>query len=79
MFQSTLDDVFSESLKSTDCVAILYNCLKNVEKQVKEIYQISETTKESQIKGELQLVEMVESVKYINEKFDEDEKERKEK
>ena len=31
-------DAFTESLKSTSCVEILFNCLKNVEKQIKEIF-----------------------------------------
>ena len=32
------DDVFAESLKSPACVEIIFNCLKNVEKQMTEIF-----------------------------------------
>ena len=32
------DDVFAESLKSPACVEITFNCLKNVEKQMTEIF-----------------------------------------
>ena len=37
------DEVFTESLKSPDCVNILFSCIKNVER---EITQIFENTKE---------------------------------
>ena len=29
-----VNDIFSERLSSPDCVAILVNCIKNVEKQI---------------------------------------------
>ena len=29
-----VDDIFVERLSSSDCVAILVNCIKNVEKQI---------------------------------------------
>ena len=32
------DDVFTEGVSSLDCVKILYNCIKNVEKQIQGIY-----------------------------------------
>ena len=32
------DDVFIERLSSPDCVKILYNCIKNVEKQIQGIH-----------------------------------------
>ena len=58
------DEVFSE---------------ENLVKQVAEIYQISNTTKTSQIKGEEQLNDVLETVKSINAKFDEFEKDKKKK
>ena len=30
-------DIFTEGLKSEDCVAILYNCMKNIESKMKEL------------------------------------------
>ena len=34
------DNVFGESLKSPVCAEILFNCLRNVEKEMKEIQRI---------------------------------------
>ena len=31
------DDIFNDILNSPDCVAILFNCLKNLESKMKEI------------------------------------------
>ena len=72
-------DVFAEGLKSPECVTILFNCLQNLEKQVKEIHEISKDTKDSQIKGEKQLKDLSEAINFINEKFEEYEKDRREK
>ena len=44
-------DVFTESLKSEDCVAILYSCMKKLIKKMKKVIQMCEKTKDSQIKG----------------------------
>ena len=37
----TPGDVFEESLKSEDCVKILLNCLRNLEKEVKDILKLA--------------------------------------
>ena len=74
---STLDDVFAEGLKNNDCVLILANCLRNLEKQVQETFVAAKETKDSQIKGELSLTEVVKSMEHKNAKFEEYEKERK--
>ena len=39
-------DVFEESLKSGDCVKILFNCMQNIEKQVKELFLLAQENKE---------------------------------
>ena len=39
------DEVFTESLKSLDCGSILFSCIKNVEKQITQIF---ENTREMQ-------------------------------
>ena len=49
------DDIFTESLNSPDYVAILFNCLKNLESKMKDISVSSKKTTASQIKGEKQL------------------------
>ena len=33
-----VDDIFMEILSSPDCVAILFNCTKNVESKIAEIF-----------------------------------------
>ena len=35
------DDVFSQGLKSPECVKILFNCLQNLETKMKSIKEIS--------------------------------------
>ena len=71
-------EVFEEALKSDDCVAILWNCMKNLEEKMNELFQITSSVKDSQIKGELQLNDLNEAVNFISTKFDDSEKERKE-
>ena len=66
-----LSDVFAESLKSTSCVEILFNCLKNVEKQIKEIFVLIISTQEQQIKYERQLNDLRDTVQFISDKFKE--------
>ena len=74
---STLDDVFAEGLKNNECVLILANCLRNLEKQVKETFSEAKEIKESQIKGESSLNEVVKAIENINARFEEYEIERK--
>ena len=64
-----VDNIFPEGL-SSDCVAILVNCIKNMEKQSAEIFAKTEETKNSQIKGEQHLMEIHKTVTLISEKFD---------
>ena len=73
------NEVFKEGLESEDCVKILCNCMKNMETEMKRLFSLVETSKESQIKGESQLTELNKAVSYINDRFDEYERERKEK
>ena len=49
------DDDCAESLRSPSCVKILFRCLRNVEKQMKDIFVLAKSTQEQQIKGERQL------------------------
>ena len=73
----TPGDVFEESLKSEDCVKILLSCLRNLEKEVKDIHKLA-LSNNNQIKGEKQLADLSESIKFMSDKFDEFEKERQE-
>ena len=63
----------------SDCKEILFNCLKNLEAKVMEIYEQGNENKNMHIKGEKQLVVPAESVKFMTSKFDELKKNRKEK
>ena len=72
-------DGFNEDIDSSGCREILFNCLKNLEAKVMEIYEQGNENKNMHIKGEKQLVDLAESVKFMTSKFDELEKDRKEK
>ena len=74
-----VDGIFTTSMDSPECLQILFNCLQNVAKNVKEIHDMQKKTQSSQIKGELQLKELSEAVEFITKKFDQYETERKEK
>ena len=72
--------VFTTSMDSPECLQILFNCLQNVEKVVRRYMKCFESfTQSSQIKGELQLKDLSEAVKFITKKIDQYETERKEK
>ena len=71
------DDIFTKTLNSPDCVAILFNCLKNLESKMKEISVFSKETTASQIKGEKEMSDLTNFVQLISDKFDEYEKDRK--
>ena len=72
-------DVFGEELNSQDCVAILYSCMKDLEKQLKEIFILNKNMNERQIKGEGQLIELTKSVEHLNGSFEKLEKDMAEK
>ena len=46
------DKVCAECLKSPLCVEIHFNCLRNAEKQMKEIFVFAKSTQEQQIKND---------------------------
>ena len=72
-------DVFNEGIDLSGCKEILFNCLKNLEAKVMGIYEQGNENKNMHIKGENQLVELAESVKFMTSKFDELDKDRNEK
>ena len=73
------EDPFTEGLKSLECLSILMNFIQNLEKQVGQIFRMLEKTEDRQIKGEYQLTDLAKGVELINQKFDEYEKDRREK
>ena len=72
----TPGDAFGESLKSEDCLKILLSCLRNLEKDMKDIHKMALSNNNNQIKGEKQLADLSESIKFMSDKFEEFEKER---
>ena len=67
------DEVFTESLKPPDCVNILFSCIKNVEREITQIFENTKEFKEGQIKGKKHLAELTEAVDFISNKFEEHE------
>ena len=65
------DDVFSQELKSSEYLNILFNCLQKLETEMKSIKEISLATKDRQIKGTEQLNDMDKAINFINEKLGE--------
>ena len=55
------------------------NCVQNLEKQVGQMFKMLEKTEDRQIKGECQLTDLAKGVEFITQKFDEYEKDRREK
>ena len=47
-----VDSVFTNSIDSPECLQMLFNCLRNVEKNIKEMREMQEKTQSSQFKGE---------------------------
>ena len=56
-------DVFNKGIDSSGCREILFNCLKNLEVKVMEIYEQGNENKNMHIKGEKQLFDQAESAK----------------
>ena len=67
----SLDYIFTEDMKSPECLHILVSCIKNIEAKIKEIWEMNQVTQYNQIKGECQLRDLVKSIEFYNEKFDE--------
>ena len=73
------DNVFAERLKSPARVEILFNCLRNTEKQMKEILVLAKSTQEQQINSERQLNDFHTSAQFISDKPKEYEEDREKK
>ena len=58
-------EVFEEALKSDYCVAVLCNCMNNLEEKMNELFQIT-SAKDSEIKGKLQLRDLNDAVNFIS-------------
>ena len=72
-------DIFEEDVESVDCREILFNCLKNLEEKMNDLYLLANSNKEMQIKDDKQLIDLTSSVEFLTSKFDDLERKRKEK
>ena len=65
-------DVFAKGVNDSSCLDIVFNLLsKDMLSKVVKIYEVASTAKESQIKAEKQLEDLISSVDYITKMFDE--------
>ena len=67
-------DIFEEGSESPDCQKVLFNCLKNLEEKMNDLHMLANSTKEMQIKGNKQLIDLTSSLEILISKFDELEK-----
>ena len=67
----SLDDIFTEGMKSPECLHILVNCMKNIEAKIKEIWDMNQVTQDNQIQGKFPPRDLVKSMEFYSEKFDE--------
>ena len=68
------EDHFTEGLKSPQCVSNLINCMKNLKSRLVRLSKCSKKTKDRQIKGKCQRTDLAKSLNFINQRFDEYEK-----
>ena len=73
------DDVFLVGLPSDQANSAMIQYMKRFEAQLKDLHNTTEQTKNSQIKGEEHLRELTKFIEFANNRFDEYEKEKKEK
>ena len=73
------DDVFLVGLPSDQANSAMIQYMKRFEAQLKDLHNTTEQTKNSQIKGEEHLPELTKFIEFANNRFDEYEKEKKEK
>ena len=76
---TALEDVFTGSLQSPECGETLIKCLQDVEQRMSEMIKLLKAKQESQIKGELHMRKLQESVDFLGAKFHEYQKDKKQK
>ena len=59
-------DVFEEGAESADCRKVLFNCSKNLEGKMNDLYMLVNSNKEMQIKGDKQLIDLTSSLEFLN-------------
>ena len=76
--EENTNDVFNASSDSSEGASTFLELLKKLDEDVKGLFAISTTTRDEQIKGTTELQELKASIKFVNEKFEEYEKDKKE-
>ena len=51
-------DIFEEGVESADCWKVLFNCWKDLEEKMNDLYMWANSNKEMQIKGDKQLTDL---------------------
>ena len=75
---TSLEDVFTGSLQSSECGEIfLKEYIHSTKRNLSEMIAMVKTTQERQFKGKMQMNKLQESVDFISAKFDEYEKDKK--
>ena len=72
-------DIFEDGVESADFQKVVFNCLKNLEEKMNDLYMLANSNKGMQIKGDKQFIDLISSVEFLTSKFDELERERKKK
>ena len=67
----SLDDVFTEVMKSPECLRIIVDRMKYIEARIKEICEMNQVKQDNHIKGKCQLRVLVKPIEFYNDKFDE--------
>ena len=75
----SLDDVFTEVMKSPECLHIIVDRMKYIEARINEICEMNQVTQDNQIKGKCQLRVLVKPIEFYNDKFHELERDNRKK
>ena len=70
------DNLLEGSLKYEECVKIPVKCMRNLEKEMKEIHSLAHSTNDNHIKVKKQVTYLSKAMKFLSEKFVELEKDR---
>ena len=52
-------DIFEEGVESADCRKVLFNCLKNLEEKMNDLYMLANSNKE------MQIIDLTSSVEFL--------------
>ena len=71
-------DIFEGGIESADIRKLVFNCLKNLEQKMNDLYMLINSNEDMQTTGCKQIIDLTSLVEFLTSKFDQLEKERKE-